>query len=141
MCDDKECNAENAYNLIDERQSNVLLRAYAYDAGDPHGPRRLQEACDPETVRSSAREVDGGESGEGGAWAYGALAAAAALVVVGGVVAGARRIDDALGGASVGERLAGCWRGARGWFGGGDAWERRRDPYEDVNAFERADFD
>jgi hypothetical protein len=26
-------------------------------------------------------------------------------------------------------------------FGGGDSWERRRDPYEDVDAFERADFD
>jgi hypothetical protein len=29
----------------------------------------------------------------------------------------------------------------RGVFGGGDSWERRRDPYEDVDAFERADFD
>ena len=134
-----EC--ERDFFKVDEDKGESCVVRCAADASDPHGPRRLQAACDPETVRSSAREVDGGESGEGGAWAYGALAAAAALVVVGGVVAGARRIDDALGGASVGERLAGCWRGARGWFGGGDAWERRRDPYEDVNAFERADFD
>jgi len=62
-----------------------------------------------------------------------------ALCVV--VAAAARGGGDARGdGASVGEKLAGCWRSARGVFGG-DAWERRRDPYVDVDAFERADFD
>ena len=66
-----------------------------------------------------------------------ALAAAEAR----GAAAAARGGGDARGdGASVGEKLAGCWRSARGVFGG-DAWERRRDPYVDVDAFERADFD
>ena len=36
ICDDKECDAEDAYNLIDERTRDVLLRKDAYDPGDPH---------------------------------------------------------------------------------------------------------
>ena len=123
---------------VDEDKGVSCVVRCAPDAVDPHGPRRLQAGCDPETVRSSGREIDGDEDDEGGAWTYGVLATAAALVVVGGVVAGAWYTRS--GGESVWERLAGSWRGA-GIFGDGDAWGRRRDPYEDVDAFERADFD
>jgi hypothetical protein len=95
-------------------------------------------------VRSSAREIDDDEDDDDEEWAYDVFATIATIVVVVGVVVGviyARGGGDAFAGASVGEKLAGCWRSVRGVFGGGDSWERRRDPYEDVDAFERADFD
>ena len=137
-----EC--ERDFFKVDEDKGESCVVRCAADASDPHGPRRLQAACDPETVRSSAREIDDDEDDDEEEWAYDVFATIATIVVVVGVVVGvayARGGGDAFAGASVGEKLAGCWRSVRGVFGGGDSWERRRDPYEDVDAFERADFD
>jgi hypothetical protein len=135
-----ECESD-LFRVDEEKGTSCVVRC-APDENDAHGPKRLRAACDPETVRSSAREID--DDSTQNVTTYGALATAAtfaavALCVV--VAAAARGVCDARGdGASVGEKLAGCWRSARGVFGG-NAWERRRDLYEDVDAFERADFD
>ena len=135
-----ECESD-LFRVDEEKGTSCVVRC-APDENDAHGPKRLRAECDPETVRSSAREID--DDSTQNVTTYGALATAAtfaavALCVV--VAAAARGVCDARGdGASVGEKLAGCWRSARGVFGG-NAWERRRDLYEDVDAFERADFD
>mmetsp|Transcript_15709 Transcript_15709/g.66175 ORF Transcript_15709/g.66175 Transcript_15709/m.66175 type:complete len:312 (-) Transcript_15709:64-999(-) len=110
---------------------DVLREAHAAEVRRARVPPRARQSvpakhADERLVRRARRGNAAGEKRSVG-------------VVVGVVYA--RGGGDAFAGASVGEKLAGCWRSVRGVFGGGDSWERRRDPYEDVDAFERADFD
>ena len=110
-----ECESD-LFRVDEEKGTSCVVRC-APDENDAHGPKRLRAECDPETVRSSAREI--ADDSTQNVTTYGALATAAtfaavALCVV--VAAAARGVCDARGdGASVGEKLAGCWRSARGF--------------------------
>jgi hypothetical protein len=131
-----ECESD-LFHVDQDKDLSCVFRCAA-DSGDLLSPKRLSETCDPATVRSNANAISG-DNDDGGATGWLTLAFVVALLVAvgGGAVAVAR---GAAGDQSVGDRLARFVTYVRNGFTI-DTWDRRNDAYEDVDAFERADFD
>ena len=134
-----ECESD-LFRVDEEKGTSCVVRC-APDENDAHGPKRLRAGA---TRRRSARAhgrlttIVHKTSRRTARWRRRGTSPPSRSA---SASRRRRAACDARGdGASVGEKLAGCWRSARGVFGG-NAWERRRDLYEDVDAFERADFD
>jgi hypothetical protein len=142
-CVTDECDSD-FFKVDEAKDETCVVRCVSSDPTDVSGPRRLQDACDPHTVRSNTREIDDDEDGGATANGWGTFAKVAAAVGAVGVAGVAGFATWRLGGGdaetSLGEKIAGWFRSVRGKFGG-ESWERRRDPYDEVDAFERADFD
>ena len=142
---DKRCVVDECdgdfFKVNEDEDLSCVLRCKGNPL-DPSAGKRLSTTCDPETVRSNAGEIGGGSSsGNGTGWWSGFFVVAIILAVVGGVFIVARGgSDDGVGGI-LGDKWTGFVRSVRSVFSPGDGWDRRRDQYQDVDDFSRADFD
>ena len=121
VCVLDEC-ARDEFRAAKDGSSCVVRCAPAKEDG-PEGARRLESACDPETVRKASRS-DGGAARVFGVFflvcaVAGAATAAGAAAWRAGVFDGVRE--------RVGRAVS------------GDGYRRRYDPYEDDDDFARAD--